>query len=68
MSETLEREPRTRRRAGFAPELTWGIVTPTGQQAERLVDGLRLVFELLARRYRKEHLPRNPSETVPESP
>jgi len=31
------------------------VTTPTGQQQERISDGLRLVLELLARRYRREH-------------
>ena len=35
-------------------DLQWTIepVPPTGQQAQRLVDGLRLVLELALRRYR----------------
>lgn len=36
--------------------LRWAVehVPPTGQQRARLEDGLRLVFELLVRRYRRE--------------
>lgn len=68
MSDAPRPEPRTRRRGELAPELTWETVTPTGQQGDRLVDGIHLVFELLARRYRKEHPPGNPSEAVRESP
>jgi len=36
--------------------LQWTVerVPPTGQQRERIEDGLRLVFELLMRRYQRE--------------
>jgi len=43
-------------------------VSPTGQQVERIRDGLGIVFELLARRYRRERSRGNPSPTGQESP
>jgi len=36
-------------------------VPATGQQMDRIRDGLSIVFELLARRYRREHGRGNPS-------
>ena len=42
--------------------LTYDLVPPTGQQMEHIQDGLRLVFELAIRRYRREHAPREPHD------
>ncbi|HRR82272.1 MAG TPA: hypothetical protein P5118_18975 [Planctomycetota bacterium] len=52
------------------PPITWAVeqVSPTGQQVERIRDGLSIVFELLARRYRREHGLGNPPHAGQESP
>jgi len=68
MPTSSRRDQAAVREDGAPLHLSLEHVPPTGQQVERLSDGLRLVFELLARRYRKEHPPRNPSGGVRESP
>jgi len=40
--------------SGHGVQWTVERVPPTGQQRERIEDGLRLVFELLMRRYQRE--------------
>jgi len=43
------------------------VVTPTGQQQEKIADGLRLVLELLLRRYRRGHTRADSREIPPET-